>query len=122
MKLTEVILTHDSVVPFTAFTKNYGRAEFQICPVVKRGKLKELFIYPKQQPDAKNFYHVVFGDYPPDAWQVMSWTHLGMNEPKVWLFNWCKEHKCQMISVYVPKQANSFRIHILSTFSIIFEI
>lgn len=113
------LVDHDEV-KFTAKTDQYGLAEFSFCPIYKRGKLVEMFIYPKQQPDVKEYFHVDLS-YGPDSFMLGSWTHKGMSEPWVWFFKWCKEHKCQSFIAYAPPEATSFQVSCLSTFSIHFS-
>lgn len=120
-KLTKVKLQPDKEYPFMARTEEYGRAEFTACFVYRYGKLREVYLYPRQQPDAKHYYHAKF-EYPPLDWSISSWTHKGLSEPKVWLGGWCKEHKAQFIRFYVPLKSTHFTASFLSNFSINFDI
>jgi hypothetical protein len=43
-------------MPFIGMTQRLGRAEFQICPQWKRGKLVKISIYPLQQEDRSYYY------------------------------------------------------------------
>ena len=118
-KLTKVDLTEDTFMkyteqPFEWMTKEYGRAEFTICPVWKGNRIKEVFIYPAQQPDAKHYYYIKgnwdgvrFGSlfYKYDT---VKGVQTKLNQPVVWMTHWCKEHECQSFSLYVPKNAKSF--------------
>lgn len=119
-ELKEKILNDGDIVKFTNCTQEYGRAEFICCPVFKRGKLKEFYIWPSQQPDAKYYYKVIF-KYPPIDFSVCSWSHLGIDNPNIWLHSWCEKHKCHSFRLYVPTQSNQFRIEKLSNFSVRFE-
>lgn len=118
-ELKERKLSDGDRIYFTALTKEYGKAEFNICPVYKRGKLKKLYLYPRQQPYAKEFFVYTFNS-PPLDWSILSWVHQGLDEPFIWLHYWCKEHKCASFSVYTPPQAKYFEVHALSNFSINF--
>lgn len=96
---------------------NLGHAEFVICPVYKRGKLKEVFIYPQQQHNIKYYYHYKL-PYTPYAWGVDSYNS---DDPvNIWMWFWCKEHKCMSLELYVPKYANYFSVEMLSFFTIRF--
>lgn len=117
MELTEVVLKDGDVVEFTPMTKDYGRAEFTVCFVIKSGKLKEVFIYPAQQPDAKHYYHITI-NYRCLDWGVTSYTE---HDPNIWLMFWCKEHKCQSFRMYVPRDATKFRVQLLSSARVVFE-
>ena len=128
-KLTEKILKDGDVVEFDwndskAPTpgQSYGRAEFFICLVWntrgKRPRLKEFFVYPQQQRDVKHYYRVKCGW--SNSFQAQAWTHKGMEEPKVWLHSWCKEHKGPSFRLYVPPFSKNFRVTTLSTVGIDF--
>ena len=105
---------HDSKAPSEG--QSYGRAEFALCPIWKRGKIKELFIYHKQQRDIE-FYYKIESGYA-DLLMIDSWV--GLESPKTWAHIWCKEHKTQTILVYVPNNSNYFQITIGSGISINF--
>ena len=49
----EKILDDGDKVKFIPSTRNLGTAEFTCCPVFKRGKLKEFYIYPQQQENVE---------------------------------------------------------------------
>lgn len=126
MKLTEKILKDgdsvefdwcDSKAPFQG--QSYGRAEFGICLVWRRNKLKCFYIYPFQQRDVKHFYRVDCGY--SDSFECGAWTHKGMDDPKIWLHGWCKEHKCPFMRVYVPKDSKRFTVYVLSTAQMMFD-
>jgi hypothetical protein len=119
-KLTKHILKAGEVVPFTASTPRYGNAEFIICAPYRRGILRELFIYPAQQPDAKQYFYVPL-TYKPLHWSIHSWTHKGIEEPRIWMHFWCKEHIAGAMRLYAPRQAKNFSVHMLSNLSIIFS-
>lgn len=111
------ILKDGDVVLFEGMTQKYGRAEFCICPIYKRGKLKELHITPLQQPNADTNY--VIDDIYSDSFQLSS---INYNDPvRAWLHMWCKEHKCPAFRIYVPDGVDRFTIRKLSTLDIIFS-
>ena len=113
-------LKENDMVRFDASSERYGTAEFIFCFVLKRGKLKELFIWPSQQANVTEFFHVAL-PYAPQQFGVSAWTHKEMDEPRSWMFFWCREHRCVAMRVYVPKQAKCFRVHFGSWFRIIFD-
>jgi hypothetical protein len=118
-KLTKIDLTDDDIFnykeqPFEWMTEQYGRAEFVICPIWKGSSIKEVFIHPAQQPDAKHYYHIKgnwkgisFGDLLFN-YDTIKGVQSKLNSPKVWMTMWCKEHKCQSFRLYVPRNSNSF--------------
>lgn len=95
---------------------NLGRAEFSICPVYVRGKLKEMYIDPIQQRNSDTIYKAVF-DYPPLDFTIQSF---GLDDPKIWLHYWCKRHKCAGFRLYVPDNAEYFQVDFFGDFSINF--
>lgn len=105
--------------PFTWRTDNWGVAEFGVCPVYKYGKLKEFHMHSLQQ-GVRNHYLYKF-DYTPYDWSISSWTHKGIEAPRIWIFFWCKEHKSQSFRFYVPHNSTYFTISTLSNFSINFS-
>src|SRR3954464_8060413 len=84
--------------PFVWRTDRYGVAEFSVCPVYKYGKLKEFHMHGSQQEE-HNHYVYRF-DYVPYDWSISSWSHKGMEPPKIWINFWCKEHKCASFRFY----------------------
>jgi hypothetical protein len=116
----EKLLEDGSIVHFKNSTKEYGQAEFGVCPVIKRGKLVDIFIFPLQQKDIENYYRIPV-NYKPDSWSISSWTHKGIGDVRIWLFYWCKEHKCQGFRLYVPLESNCFEVSLLTTLSITFD-
>jgi hypothetical protein len=107
--LTERILKDGDEVAFVAITPKYGRAEFRFCLHYLRGKLDEVFIYPMQQPAAKEWFRLP--QCKQGTFSANSWTHQGMDEPYVWRHFWCKEHKAAAFDLYVPRQAIRFEVH-----------
>lgn len=55
--MEELELTDGMCIGFKDRTDSYGRAEFILCPIYKRGKIVELFVYARQQKDIKYFLH-----------------------------------------------------------------
>jgi hypothetical protein len=96
-----------------------GHAEFVVCPVYSRGKLKEVFIYHKQQRNIKYYYHFKF-PYSPYAWGIESYNTY--NDPvNIWRMAWCAEHKCLSLELYVPKYTDYFEIEMSNFFTITFK-
>lgn len=89
-------------LPFIYTTKNYGRAEFEICPQYKYGKLVKIGIYPRQQQDCSYYYEWEGGK--KISLTLESYDKL--QEPNIWRFVYCKIHKSQSMRVYVPEGAN----------------
>jgi len=84
---------------------NLGRAEFEICQIYKRGKLKEVFIYPRQQRTDKYYHATMNGD---NSFHIASYEEL--ENANVWLTYPCKEHKTITIRLYVPRESRFFSI------------
>lgn len=118
--LTEIVLKDGDVVFFTTKTCHYGIAVFDVCPVVKGGKLKEIFITPRQQPDAKHYYRISI-EGSCNSWGVDAWTQYGISYPKVRRLCWCKEHGCQSMRVCVPPESNCFEVALGSNVTLYFN-
>lgn len=112
-------LKPDVEYPFVWKTDNWGIAEFGVCPVYKYGKLVEFHMHSLQQ-EATNHYVYKF-DYKPLDWSISSWTHKGMEAPRIWVHFWCKEHKSASFRLYVPAHATHFTVSTYSSFSINFD-
>jgi hypothetical protein len=84
---------------------NLGRAEFEVCIKYKRGRVGEYWVYPAQQRDQKHFWHYAGGDVD---FCVSSYERL--EEPKAWLFYWCKTHKAQAMRIYAPPNSKFLRL------------
>ena len=84
---------------------NYGQAWFIFCPIWKRGKIQEVFIYPRAQK-VDYFYHANL--YGRNDFSVQSWV--GLDHPYTWIHGWCKEHKCSNFGVYVPNNSKWFQL------------
>jgi hypothetical protein len=115
----EIILKENEKYFFIPITKNLGRAEFGVCPVHRRGKLKEIFIYPLQQEDRSYYYKAIV--HHADSFQFESYSHKGIDPPRAWIYSWCREHKTISFRIYVPNNSNYFTIMNLITFSIYFD-
>lgn len=121
MKLKEKILKDGDVVKFVSRTTEYGAASFQVCTIVNNGFLSEVYIYPKQQPDAEFYYRIILDDVDCELWMISSWSHRKIGHPYIGFFNWCDEHQCQSVSVSSPPDANCFTINIMSVFYMMFD-
>jgi hypothetical protein len=97
-------------LPFKSLSERLGRAEFVICPQYKNGKLVKLYINPAQQEDI-NYYYVWEGIGKSD-FTIQSYQKL--DDPKVWMFHYCKEHKCQSLRLYVPADSNYLWFNVFS--------
>jgi len=127
LEITDYSIFNYKIQPFVSNTKEYGNAEFIMCPVWRRGKIREVYMYPKQQPNAEHYYYLV----NEDGWEGVNFGSLlyelvgevgdgkggvltlGKNvihSPNVWNTFWCKEHKCQAFEFYVPKNSKGFFI------------
>jgi hypothetical protein len=87
---------------------SYGRAEFVFCPVFKYGKMKELFIFRRQQDEDEN-YHLdlkKLGFKKTICFDITSWSHK-TDDPHIWRNPYCKEHKCLAFWVYVPNNTDT---------------
>ncbi len=105
--------------PFVWKHPGYGVAEFSVCPVYKYGKLVEFNMFSEQQEE-RIHYRYKF-DYKPLDWSISSWTHKGMEAPRIWINFWCKEHKSSSFRFYVPRDSTCFSIQALSNFAVNFD-
>ncbi len=104
-KLIEHVTSVPISIPFewrdkTPGGQNLGRAEFQVCVIYKRGKVARYFVYAAQQKNVTKFFQFigVYDDFSIDSYD-------DLEDAKVWLAAWCKEHKTQTLSIYVPPEA-----------------
>jgi len=98
------------IIECECLTHNYGRAEFVVCPVFKDGILKNLFIYPKQQP--KYFgkaFNVDLEGYEAKSIQYCGYPVLA--DPRIWYSFWCEEHKCYSVELYVADNTKYLKIN-----------
>ncbi len=114
-ELKRIELKGGEYLPFIAMTKNRGCAEFQICSKYKRGKLVEVFIYPRQQENIDHYYH-----WEGEATYMTIGGYEGLGDPKVWFLQYCKEHKCQSMRIYVPNDSKYLWFDKLSSIGINF--
>ena len=105
-------------IKFKPMHKDYGHAEFDICPVFKYGKLKKVLVYRRQQ-GTNEVYEIE--SQGQKEFQITTWTHKGYDVPNIWRNWWCKDHKTISSSVYVPKQTDIIKFDSSSTFCIRFE-
>jgi len=117
----EILLKDGDEVHFRWRTKNLGKAEFGFCPIFKRGKLKEIYIYPLQQEDCLTHYKIELGYQTDLSIESTSDLLTRGQEPFIWAHFWCKEHKCTSFRLYVPSESKKFIVSILSSVSILFE-
>lgn len=117
LKLRE--LRNGDEIHFTPITKEYGRAEFNICPIWENGQIVKVYIYPMANPDAEEYW--VIKTPGRQQFRVDSWTHKGMNRPWHWLFYWCTEHRCMSFRSYAPDGATKFTVRVTSDVSIYFD-
>ena len=111
-------LRHGDIVPFTAVTKEYGRASFVVCCRFEKLKLQSIFIHPGQQPTAKERFII----RPPysTAIDIFSWTQYGISQPWVSELIWCAQHRGPRLYVSCPPEALGFEIECLSHVRMIF--
>jgi hypothetical protein len=104
-------------IAYTPLHPSYGRAEFQVCPIWKRGRIVECWIYPRQQvrPEGDVCWHF---EANSDGLTV---SGLGpTDEPKLWHIGWCRDHKTATYSIYVPNYTNTLEIMVMSSLSLRF--
>jgi len=94
------------VVPFLWGNKDLGRAEFSIELDYKRGKLLGFYVFPTQQRNMPDYWHVS----SPSFGEVSISSFDGLEEPRVWLVGACKQHKMPFIRLYVPPNSTHLEI------------
>ncbi|MEK0338014.1 MAG: hypothetical protein QQN41_11330 [Nitrosopumilus sp.] len=109
---------YNPIIKFDPIHKRYGRAEFDICPIFKYGKLKKIFVFRRQQ-ETDECYEIEAQDQK--EFQINTWTHKGFDNPNIWMNFWCKDHKTICFRVYVPPRTNIIEFDSLSTFEIRFD-
>ena len=107
-KIVEV--SGKTFIPFAWIDKtpggsNLGHAEFCVCLRFKRGRVSEFWVYPAQQRDTNTAWHYTGGDID---FSISSYEHL--TDAKVWLYFWCKDHKCPSMRIYVPRYSKFLEI------------
>jgi hypothetical protein len=105
-----VELTEKAFIPFLwkdAITdgSSLGRAEFEVCIKYKRRHISEFWVYPVQLR-MDTFWHYVGGDI-----DFALSSYEGLEDPKAWLFFWCKLHKTSGFSVYAPPYSQFLEIN-----------
>ena len=98
-------------VPFTWKTKNYGWAYFDVCQVWKNGKIKGLYIIPKQQISNLAFEYDIPEDFKAKVLNISSYT-FNDSDACVTENRYCKHHKAIMSSIRVPKGSEYFDINL----------
>ena len=93
---------------------NLGRVGFQVCLKFRCGKVSEFWVYPKQTR-LETYWHVTNCD---TSFSISAFQ--GLENPKVWLINWCAEHKTQTLNIYAPTESkfvwlNNYGITFLRT-------
>jgi hypothetical protein len=98
---------HDKI-KYKHLHPSYGRAEFVICPVFKRGYMQELFIYRRQQDENEDYHMdlIKLGLAKTICFDITAWTHK-TDSPNIWRNPYCKEHKCLSFWVYVPNNTDT---------------
>lgn len=118
MDFETIEIKENEQIPFTWITHDYGRAEFVCCPIWKRGKITDLYISPKQQPDKRAIlYHFKCGY----SSSLNLTSTVGLDNPEVWNVMWCQTHKTQALEVYVPKNSKNFSIRAVSSLYVWFR-
>lgn len=108
-------------IPVPPGSAKYGRPEFDVCFQYEDGLLKNLYISPRQQPEALEFWRIDCKDYHPNAVHISSWEHKGIEHPKPWLWFWCKEHEAVCTEIYAPPGATWINVSLLNTLSLTFS-
>lgn len=109
--LTQLEIDDDyQEISFDWFTPEYGRAEFVICPILKKDRIVKIYLSPLQQPNAKHYFTPVS---PHDGWSGIDFGDLLTSENTVeyvhvWQTSFCKQHNSHSFRFYVPKGSKSF--------------
>jgi len=108
-------------IPYEWKSKNLGVAEFTICPVFKRGYIRELYIDPLQQEQYKGVYFNM--DLRGINFNKVWYSSPMDKQPKIWHSSWCKEHKCYSLRLYVPDDSSKLIVeaHFGDTIEISFK-
>lgn len=112
-------ITGDYAIPFK-WAEGLGRPEFAVCARFVRGRFTDLWITRQQQqepfPDDWQFHVRI--EEGRTGWSVGSWD--GLEEPRPWMFGWCKDHRAHLTRIYVPTGSKYLFVHLLSTISLHF--
>ena len=113
MELKEI--TYKDKIKYKDRTERLGMAEFLFCPIFKYGKMDKLLIYRLQQ-ESKGSYYIDFSKLGTKItlFNFTSWTHKGIEEPNIWLNQWCNDHKTISFRVYVPRNTDTIEFEIFS--------
>jgi len=107
-----VKISLDDKIYYTPVTEMWGRAEFDICPVFKRGYLRQIHIIRRQQETKEEFVLDLERELNPSRIREFSITsEYGVEKPlpKIWRNFWCIVHKTISFSVYVPVDTNTIK-------------
>lgn len=98
-------LKDGDVISFEEMHLNYGRAEFSICLVYKYGKLRETYLNRVQQGQFEEFKIST-------SYGAMDFSATGNypNDPRFWIFGYCREHKSPFTRLYVPSGTSRFTV------------
>ena len=88
--------------------QSLGWAYFDVCQVWKNGKLKKIYIYPRQQRSEVFYSYDLPEDYKAVQFDISSYNC--ETEASVKSNNYCKEHKGITSSMIVPKGAEYFSL------------
>lgn len=80
---------------------NLGHAEFVLELDYKRGKLKGFYVFPAQQRNMSEYWHVSM----LDSRDIMISSYHQLPPAYVWSLFWCKHHKMPAMSMYVPEES-----------------
>lgn len=94
-------------IQYISIHPNFGRAEFQMCPVFKNGYMQKLYIMALQQ-ERKDRFWVLGVEKKINQFSITSWIYK-TDAPYIWKEFWCKEHKTICHTTYVPNDTNVIR-------------
>ena len=87
--------------------KSLGWAYFDVCQVWKNGKLKKIYIYPRQQRCDNYFVYELPGDYKATEFHLGSYGD-DDSDAVITCNSYCKEHKAILSMIRVPKESGYF--------------
>ena len=106
-KLVE--LTKATTIPFayldTEKSPNLGRAEFQVCLRFHKGHITEFWVTPAQTWIAERWHYPQASDH---GFSIQAYQ--GLEQPHVWMINWCDMDQAVLVRVYSPDHAKYVRI------------
>ena len=109
-------ITVNDVIKFELLHDRFGLAGFDFCFIFKYGKLKEIFIYRRQQESNEGFHLKTAGHQR----NFSIYSYCDKQDPNIWKCGYCKEHKTICFRVTVPNDTNTIRFEDFSIFNIIF--